>query len=331
MTLRPDDDISEIRQQLEELRQASWLGSARQWWPLCLFHCTDISNVISILQEGELLSRVQAKKAGQLKVDIASPEVIAGTHSDWQDYVRLYFRPRTPTQYGNEGLRPSNRQRWNAHCPVPVYLIFNSIDVLSRSDCLFSDGNLGSGYSAVENKVSFLKDIPFDKVYHDTWFNPEQRDTIVHHRNAEVLVPQRMALDSLLFIGCRSDAEFKTLLHSLRPEVLPLWVDKIGFRPRLHLFNRKWTFVEYVEMSTDCITFHFNRNSISPGPFEARVEISETVSGQRYIWSNTDYNCDRLLQLPLQNLKDSSGYSVRLFLDDHLAFANRFKEDDLPF
>ena len=120
---------------------------------------------------------------GQLALDIASPEVIAQTNPQRQNDVRLYFRPKTPTQYHNEGFRPVGQRSLNSHCPVPVYLIFNALSILSRADCLFTDGNAGSGGTEAkgESSVSFLKQIPFNVVYHDTWFNPLERDQIVHH------------------------------------------------------------------------------------------------------------------------------------------------------
>ena len=88
-----------------------------------------------------------------------------------------------------------------------------------------------------------------------------------------------MALDGLRSIVCRSDAEYKTLLHLLPPEIHSLWVSKIGVLSGLQLFNRKWTFVEQVDMSTEKIVFRFNPDSYTPGPFDARVEIEETASG----------------------------------------------------
>ena len=331
MTLRSEADILVIRQHLDELRKAPWLGRNRQWWPACLFHCTDISNVVSILRQGEIVSRRRITSTGQLPRDIASPEVIAGTDPEWQDYVRLYFRPRTPTQYNNEGFRPIGQWAWNSHCPVPVYLIFDSLAVLSRKDSCFSDGNLGSAYTHVDSNPSFLEQIPFDFVYHDTWFGPAERDQIVHHRNAEVLVPQRLGLESLRYIGCRSDAEYETLLHLLPTGTRSRWVGKLGVGPNLQLFNRKWTFVEQVEMSTTKAVFRFNSSSCTPGPFDTHLRLEETATGMKYGWQNKEYQCNQVLELSLSNLQNPSDYTARLFLDDQLAYANRFQGDDLPF
>ncbi len=142
MILRPKPEISVIRQHIDELQAQPWLDQARQWWPVYLFHCTDILNVVSILRDGEIASRSRITGAGQLALDIASPQVIASTDPQWRNCVRLYFRPRTPTQFRNEGFRPIGQWQWNSHCPVPVYLMFDALSVLSRSDSRFSDGNL---------------------------------------------------------------------------------------------------------------------------------------------------------------------------------------------
>ena len=331
MTLRSESDVSVIRQHLDELRKQPWMDRARQWWPTCLFHCTDITNVVSILRQGEIVSRNRITATGLLPMDIASPDIIEGTDSRWPGCVRLYFRPKTPTQYDNEGFRPVGQRALNSHCPVPVYLIFDALAVLSRTDSCYSDGNLGSANANVYEDLSFLKQIPFDLVYHDTRFDRSERDQIVYHRNAEVLVPQRMGLESLRHIGCRSDAEYKTLLHLLAPGTRSRWVDKLGVRPNLQLFNRKWTFVEEVDMNTEKIVFHFNRNSFTPGPFDTRFEIVITATGMKYQWRDEAYQCNQLLVVSLSNLGNPPDYTARLFLDDQLAYANRYQGDDLPF
>ena len=331
MTLRAESEISAIREHIDALGNTPWIDPARQWWPARLFHCTDILNVVSILQQGEIVSRSRIASTGQLPIDIASPEVIAGTNLQWQDYVRFYFRPKTPTQYRNEGFRPVGQRAWNSHCPVPVYLIFDALAVLSRSDCCFSDGNLGSTRANVNGDVSFLQQIPFELVYHDTRFDQSERGQIVHHRNAEVLVPQRMGLENLRYIGCRSDAEYRTLLHLLPAKTHSRWVNKLGVMPNLQLFHRQWTFVEQVDMSPEKIVFRFNPNSSTPGPFDTRSEIEETATGIKYLWRNKEHQCKQALQLSLSNLRSPSDYTARLYLDDHLAYADHYQDDDLPF
>lgn len=331
MSLRPKDEVLEIRRVMAELKKAPWLGPGRRWWPNYLFHCTDILNAVNILRHGELLSRVQAKTTGRLQVDIASPDIIAQTELKWQDYVRLYFRPRTPTQYANEGFRPIDQRQYGAHCPVPIYFLFKAESVLERADCLFTDGNVAAGEATPSNSIVTFRQIPFDLVYHDTWFEPVDRGRIVYHRNAEVLVPRRLGLSALSFIFCRSQAEYATLLYLVPAGPLTRWVDMIGVRPNLQLFFNRWTFVEQVEMSPKRLLFRFNKASATPGPFDAHVEIVEPPSGLKYAWHNGQFEASDVLDLSLHNMKNPQDYSVRLLLDQHLAFAGRYQQEELPF
>jgi hypothetical protein len=65
-----------------------------------------MDNAIKILESGQLLSRKKLIEAGEMITDNASAEVIDNTDEAWKGYVRLYFRPRTPTQHNNQGFRP---------------------------------------------------------------------------------------------------------------------------------------------------------------------------------------------------------------------------------
>ena len=115
---KPDAD--KIEAHLAALRTASWLGAARRWWPQFIFHFTDLQNVVSVLTQGKLLARSRC----EIATDIASADVLANTNDAWKDYVRLYFRPRTPMQWHIEGIRPRGRlTSLKAHCPVPVFLL----------------------------------------------------------------------------------------------------------------------------------------------------------------------------------------------------------------
>ena len=265
MSLRPKAEISEIREHLAALKSAAWLGTARRWWPDYLFHCTDVRNVVSILNSGALLSRVQAEQYGSLRVDIAAPEIIAHTDARLRDYVRLYFRPRTPAQYNNEGFKPKGQWRYNSHCPVPVYLLFDAFAVLSRADSVFTDGNAAAARVSPNSSAEYLRQIPFELVYHDSpIYSSDRNQNIVYHRNAEVLVPQRLGLESLRWIVCRSQAEYETLLYLLPPGAYARWVSMVSVQPNLHLFNNYWTFVQRVEMSSQRLLFRFNQRTSRP-------------------------------------------------------------------
>ena len=308
------------------------MDSGREWWPRYLFHCTDVRNIVGILKSGVLLSRTRARGSGSLRVDIAAPEIIDNTDAEWQDYVRLYFRPRTPTQYHNEGFKPESELELGAHCPVPIYLLFDAYEVLSRQDSLFTEGNLAAG-TKPRRAIDALRRMPFDLIYHDTWFEPHEGATIVFHRNAEVLIPRRLDLSGLRYVRCRSQAEYETLRNLLPPHAWDRWAGKVGIVPRLNLFHGKWSFVEQVDLADQHVLFRFNQATTMPGPFAARVVITvpSATGSQRYLWRNSEFKADDVLRLSLSKIGRPTDYSVSLYLDNHLAFEGRYEADDLPW
>lgn len=306
------------------------MDDSRRWWPNYLFHCTELHNAVNILRVGALLSRTEAQAANLMAEDIAAPVIIERTPPKWQNHVRLYFRPRTPTQYQNEGIRPQSAMPYGAQCAIPIYFLFDAVAVLTRQDTLFTDGNLARGPEPSQDIEDFAH-LPFPLIYHDTWFDANEQDRIVYHRNAEVLVPKKLDLSSLRWIVCRSSAEFETLLHLLPTHVSRFWANKIGVRPDYRLFHNRWTFVERVNSSQEALTFTFNTGTESAGPFDARVTLLETATGQQFGWRSTNYSLSEALRLRLGNLSHPRDYEVRFRLDDHLAYANRIQEDDLPF
>ena len=261
-------------------------------------------------------------------MDIASPEVIAHTDEAWQDYVRLYFRPRTPTQFSNEGFRPSQQQAYHAQCPVPVYLLFDAVGVLSKPGVLFTDGNLANGAQPTNDLDSF-KSIPFEIVYHDTWFSASERAKIVYNRHAEVLAPERLSVSAIRYICCRSQAEYETLLELLPPRTQSQWEARILVRPGLNLFYGRWSFVEQVEMTKESVLFRFNVGD-PPGPFRARAKLVESFNGNRHTCRNDEFIVPEAFRLRL-NFQNPQDYVIKLWLDDQLAYYGRYQEEHLPF
>jgi hypothetical protein len=114
------------------------------WWPRYIYHFTDVRNAASIIQSKHLYSRAETEYRRLMEVDNASPTVIQQTHPEHQENVRLYFRPRTPTQYRNEGIRPVSQRQLGAHCPVPIYFCFDALTILAQDNTRFLDGNMGT-------------------------------------------------------------------------------------------------------------------------------------------------------------------------------------------
>ena len=100
----------------------------RQHWPSRLFRHEPLENAVRILQSGKILSREDSK--GQIVRDIAPQEIIM--HSDAaHHFVRLYFRPKNPTQYRIEGIRKPEEYYKGCHAPVLIILIFSAVDILT--------------------------------------------------------------------------------------------------------------------------------------------------------------------------------------------------------
>ena len=329
---RPNAELSKLREHIDRLRSAPWIDPVREWWPRYLFHCTDVRNAVNILKSGELLSRAQAQQSGNLRVDIASPDIIDRTDAEWQEYVRLYFRPRTPTQYLNEGFRPASKLQLGAHCPVPVYLLFDAYQILSRRDSLFTEGNLAAGAAPVRT-IDDLSRMPFNLIYHQNALGSQEVRTVVFHRNAEVLIRERLGLRNVRHVLCRSQAEYETLRNLLPPRAWNRWADKVGVVPRWNLFHGRWSFVEQVELADERVLFRFNQATTTPGPFAARVRIAvrSATGSRRYRWKDDEFMARDTLDLSLSKIGNPADYSVSLYLDGHLAFEGRHEAYDLPW
>jgi hypothetical protein len=323
-------DADQFRRRIQVLKSRARLGS-RQWWPNYLFHFADISNVISILQAGELMSRAQVEGEGGF-IDSASPDIIHQTKEDWKDYVRFYFRPRTPTLYRNEGFRPGDRRHLGgAHCPVPVYLLFDFESVICREDSLFSFGSLARKNAEVFNDASHFEQMPFELIYHDSRFEAEERSQIIFHRQAEVVVPQTISTDYIRMIWCRSQAEYDTLRHELPSDLWVLWKDRITARTDYNLFNREWIYVDHAYLDHHRALFRFNppRSIMDVGLFDVRIEVA--AQDKQYLWHVDDAGLGRQLQVDLTDVKTTNGYTLRVYLDGYLAYAGTYTPENLPF
>ncbi len=325
-------DAEEFRKALKNLRAETWLG-ARRWWPYFLFHHTDIENVVSILQAGRLFCRSKVELDRILFTDGANSEIIQSTDSEKKDYVRFYFRPRTPMLYNNEGFRPQNIVA-NAHCPIPIYLLFDFEKIICREDSRFTNKSLAKKDSKILSKASEFRNLPFKLIYHDSAFPSEQRDSIVSSRHAEVIVPQQIGLEHLDRIWCRSQAEYETLQFLLPSHLWQQWGEKITASTEHNLFSREWVYVEEVILSETKIHFRFNppKRSSNSGPFSVRAEIEEIKTGHKFRYNQSNVQIQKNLSLDLAKLSFPERYYVKLYLDNHIAYANNFDVyDNIPF
>jgi hypothetical protein len=285
--------------------EKKYAKEARSWWPRFIFHYTHLENAASILNTGMLYSRNEALRKGLMGNDNASQSVITHTEDKWKDYVRLYFRPRTPTQYRNEGIRPENSRAWNAHCPIPIFLLFDAADLLTRKETGFSSRSLARSHGSAEYSSRAFTKLPFDKIYHNTWLADEEKEDIKACRHAEIIVPGALDLKPLKFIWCRSQAEKTTLLSLLKPAVKTQWADKIFEGKKYDLFEARWTFIERADLSSEEMTFFFNPNTATPGPFKLKVIVDLPESKGLTAYENGQFSANSKLALKFKTKRDN--------------------------
>ena len=124
-------DMKSYRKIIEEERAK--LEQNVSWWPLYFYHFTDVYNAVSIIKSEYIYSRHTADKEKLMSSDNASPNVINITDKKVTEYARLYMRPKTPTQYHNEGHKPEHirNQDLNANCPIPIFFFLDAEKMLS--------------------------------------------------------------------------------------------------------------------------------------------------------------------------------------------------------
>lgn len=323
---------------LDRLNQKE-LRNTRPSWRDYLFHFTDISNVINILDSGALLSRSQLERNNAEWQDAASSDVIGQTDDVIKEYARLYFRPKTPTAYRNEGIRPRERYyRQDAHCPIPVYLIFEKRDILTLEGAAFSDGNLARrGWQLSQSPRDFGR-MPFRDIYSDDIMVSERKAEITNRRNAEVVVRDSLHVDHLKFIVCRSQAEFDTL-KSLLYATWQRWKGiTLKARYPQQLFYMKWLYCLSCELSPQFAELELNEpaDPRDYGPFEFETVFTNLETGQTSIWKETIVNV--CTDPSTRNLRfraevpfvSTNSYSLQVNIDSNLAYLGRY-EPEIPF
>ena len=310
---------------MHNLPAALRLNKARRWWPRWMFRSDHVENAADILNCGLLLSREEAERRNVITHDSAGVTFIDELSPKQRRFVRLYFRPRTPTQYANEGIRPASKIEYGAHMPVPVYMLFSS-RLLAQERVSFSRGRLTLN-SEIGHTVDFLRSIRFDDVYHDSGVGargPQRRAEILNARHSEVLVRDELDLHHLRYIFCRSKPERDTLLDLLDKEAESKWVDNILVdQGDKGLFHKRGTFLQECELEEDRCSFKFYDNIRSDwrGPFDLKIRFSAPSWNQRFRDKNYTVGSDRL---KLRFKDPHPDYRVRVSLNGDLSYQSEF-------
>ncbi len=322
-------DSDRITSFLRELESKEWLSN-HKWWPRFLYHFTDIENAVSILREEALYSRNTATKKNLMLCDNASPDVIGNTPEELKDYVRLYFRPRTPTQYRNEGFIPEDRQKLNAHCPVPIIFLFESKPILINELTFFSDGNIASPEVEIKGTTDFLLSLNFQDIYHDTslfGYDPYRKSQIKYHRQSEILIKNMLSLDNLKNIFCRSRAEYETLKSLMGENLWKEWSRLIGVDNKGSFFFNRWPYISEVDLSSESIRLGFN--PVKAGPYKIRVKVTGLNTNIERVWGKDTITFEKEIKLNLSQKGSLAHYLIQVEINDHIAYQNEFSEKEI--
>lgn len=320
-------DAQEMLDFLDDLREKGWLGY-RKWWVDYLFHFTEVHNAASILEDGYLRSRRDLRKHKIKFKDCASRKIIRKTRNKWKKYVRLYFRPLTPTTFHMEGFKTRGNRYQNAHCAVPVYILFDMRQVITLRKTRFSTGSLADKKSRIYRKATRLEKLDFHGIYDDNY--SDNHWSTISARHAEVVYPKRLSLDYVKCIICRSQAEYETLRNLLSPKDWARWKSKIQINDSKALFNRDWLYVENVSLEANGVQFqlHLPAKGEPQGPYDFELIL---YSGQEHNLNS----CEQRIEDISIELADSQldwkfpestvpkEYIVKLLIDRELAYIGR--------
>lgn len=321
---RERSDADAITDALREFKSRA--RPAFDWWPRFAYHFTDVSNARSILEHGALLSRNDAVSAGLMAHDNAHQGVITQSEAS-HGFVRLYFRPLTPTQYRNEGIKPA-AHCGDGHCPVPAFFLFHLDKVLRREGTRFWHGGLNKTIAPQTfTRPRDLRTLPAEEIYSSGAYDPQAQWYIKDRRHAEIVTVDPLPLEPYLFgILFRSAAEMETLLDVLTPGARQRYVSWFRTFSKGGLFYRRWPYVESVELAETVLSFKFSTDYGARGIYRLRLVIGDSDSGQRYhAEAAYDYTQRKAWQVRLPS--QLRNMHLRLTVDDCLAFSGMRSRD----
>lgn len=305
---------------------ASGLRAYRKHWPSCLFHHAPLENALSILRDGHLRSRNDPER--ERIRDVAAPGVIENAY-EAHDRVRLYFRPRTPTQFHIEGIRKAAECQFGAqaHAPVLVMFVLDSAAILADPNVMFSDRNMQRGDRRIGSDNAFFGTIPFEKVFHEGGIGGD--NSVIAHRCAEVLPTSPLALGRVLKgIWFRSEPERDTLLYQLGANRSD-WEKYCRVSEELKVFDKRFAFVNEIGLSAEGVSFRLN-NRHDFRTVNLRIIVHNTDGSECIDFRHSEHPTHNGSggRWIYRRALEPSKYLVRVYIEGHLGFEGRIDLED---
>lgn len=174
-----------------------------------LYHITSISNLLTLLQCGELRSKNRLQRSQTQYASIAyehiqnrraSITVPCGSRGNLHDYVPFYFAARSPMLYA---IHKGYVQGYEEGQQSILHLVTSTEAIADAAlEFVFSDGHAVVSYTNFYNDLTLLPDvidweIMGAKVWHDTHEDGDRK----RRRQAEFLVYQSVPWSLICGIG----------------------------------------------------------------------------------------------------------------------------------
>lgn len=334
--------------------------SKRHYWPRFAFHFTDINNAVNILTSGKLVSRDIAIRTQLMPNDNASREVINQTDNFIEKNVRLYFRPRTPTQFYSEGFQTRDLRRnlnFHANCPVPIFFLFDLESLLERPDVQFSTLSLAiKDHGKLMSTAEEFAALPFDDIYSDGFIEGDnvRRKEVTRRKHAEILVPNELDLSKLRMILVRSEAEKATFLHLLHERNINRFDSMIQIGDE-STFYKDRNYIDKVSLQKNQFILE-NRTNVpfpkewgNPGRVEGylalvpankdsflnvRITFQRDNGSEEIEWPKGENKGIFKNKMAFKVGEPQIDYTVSVYIDDHIAYRGKFESqfsENLPF
>ena len=230
----------------------------QKYWHRGLYMYEPIENALAILKDGRLISREHAQTANAIINDIAPGSIIMNTDAA-HSKIRLYFRPRNPTQFHIEGIRSPDEYYQNKHGGFLVLFVFDARTLLTSSHAGFSDGNLQSGESQIMNGDAQFDELNFRHIYHDNSLPADEqlKRDITRKKCSEVLLDQPLELDTpvLKCLFVRTDADASTLKFLLNSQGSENFAGLVRKAPDNGYFFHYYNALDYIDTTPNRIQF----------------------------------------------------------------------------
>lgn len=253
-----------------------------------LWHFTDFTNLESIFNAGELSSRKICLDNNVSFLDGANHDVINKATEFVHNCTRFYYRPKTPTLYDNEGIKPIEYSK-EVHIPRPVYLLFSE-ELIYDKDTAFSNGNATN--SPIHNSAQFFESMDWNSIFHSSWFYPEERDYIINRRHAELLSKKPISLTYLSKIIFRSNADLQQAIR-IWGEDNRYIMDESCFCDKSNLLITDWRYNNYIRDYK--IKYKVNRLKLI-------IYLKKPVQSYTVQWSIKDCNSNNKTNSIKENL-----------------------------